>query len=831
VRSGNDRDNRSNMKAIVGESGFALGHASWRGAAFAWVLVIAVAAPAFAANSLTVTEKAGVTTVNYPVQFGRPFVQGEISACPRAIIAGTPASAWQADVKNRWPDGSVKYAILSFLIPSLAAGSTVTITFDSQTCANTPLTKAAMQTDANYDFDATMSLTNGSTITASARAMLDAGDYTLWTSGQVAQTILLGRHDNSATCNRHACSIYDVGFDANKSVRPLFYATFWPTINKVQVRFVAEIAQTEALQDQTYSLVLKTGKASPTQVYSKASFTHTAMTRWTKLYWLGGAPATIAINHTLSYLTTTLAVPNYDTSKAVASSTISSDCAAWTSASKDLYQAGQWTVYQPAAGGRPDIGPYPDWNVKWMYTGDSCIRGQALGNADLSAAWPVHLREGKAGKNILRTDAANAGTGVGHVLSISNRPSIYPGDWCTGARSFTATADRLNCVGTITDGGWVYDPAHVPLPATVPYLLTGDFWYLEEAWFLASRDAASNYASIWERGPTGAEGVFNHGQMRATAWMIRDRAEALAITPDSTSEATYFASLMGDGIADEEGIRGITGTAYQGNSAYNWGHTKTAPSGTPWWYASGVLTTPPPLRQWWRGDPTFVQPEYGIDTTAVQDAMSAFEAHYLIYALGRAKELGHATGALLTWASLVDINILTNPTLNPYMISNGRWPTTRKRDGAYFPDWAGFKSGYQTAWQTARNFDPQRSGGLTPPDGYAAYALAAVSYEAGETNGAASWNWMAANVLPDASFATNPKWAILPRGLAASATSSCDLNSDGRVDKLDVQLAIDQALGTLPCTNANLDGSGNCTIVDVQRVINATSDGFCRVGQ
>src|ERR1035441_197768 len=82
-----------------------------------------LAIPAFATNSLTITEKGGVTTTNYPVQFGRPFVAAEIGACPRPIINGTPATSWQADVKNRWTDGSAKYAIIAFLIPSLAANS------------------------------------------------------------------------------------------------------------------------------------------------------------------------------------------------------------------------------------------------------------------------------------------------------------------------------------------------------------------------------------------------------------------------------------------------------------------------------------------------------------------------------------------------------------------------------------------------------------------------------------------------------------------------------------------------------------------------------------
>jgi hypothetical protein len=62
---------------------------------------------------------------------------------------------------------------------------------------------------------------------------------------------------------------------------------------------------------------------------------------------------------------------------------------------------------------------------------------------------------------------------------------------------------------------------------------------------------------------------------------------------------------------------------------------------------------------------------------------------------------------------------------------------------------------------------------------------------------------------------------------STSATSACDLNSDGVVDSKDYQLAIDQALGVLPCTNAALLNNGQCNVVGVQRVVNATLSGVC----
>jgi hypothetical protein len=63
------------------------------------------------------------------------------------------------------------------------------------------------------------------------------------------------------------------------------------------------------------------------------------------------------------------------------------------------------------------------------------------------------------------------------------------------------------------------------------------------------------------------------------------------------------------------------------------------------------------------------------------------------------------------------------------------------------------------------------------------------------------------------------------------AISACDLNRDGKVDILDVQLSINQALQIAACTTADLQHTGRCDIVDVQRVINNSLGGPCVSGQ
>jgi hypothetical protein len=63
-----------------------------------------------------------------------------------------------------------------------------------------------------------------------------------------------------------------------------------------------------------------------------------------------------------------------------------------------------------------------------------------------------------------------------------------------------------------------------------------------------------------------------------------------------------------------------------------------------------------------------------------------------------------------------------------------------------------------------------------------------------------------------------------------TSSSTCDFNGDGVLNSADYDAAVSAALGKQSCP-ADLDGDGICTVVEVQRVVNAISGGGCRVGQ
>jgi hypothetical protein len=72
--------------------------------------------------------------------------------------------------------------------------------------------------------------------------------------------------------------------------------------------------------------------------------------------------------------------------------------------------------------------------------------------------------------------------------------------------------------------------------------------------------------------------------------------------------------------------------------------------------------------------------------------------------------------------------------------------------------------------------------------------------------------------------------AALQSSSLPKSTLSCDLNNDGVVNVLDVQLATNQVLGYATCGSADLTGDGQCTVVDVQRTISASLGASCHLG-
>jgi len=72
-------------------------------------------------------------------------------------------------VKNRWPDGSLKFAIISFVLPSVSTAGTA-VSFQNQgTGNNTGFLQQGDMLNTPYDFEAAMQLTGTVSPSISAR--------------------------------------------------------------------------------------------------------------------------------------------------------------------------------------------------------------------------------------------------------------------------------------------------------------------------------------------------------------------------------------------------------------------------------------------------------------------------------------------------------------------------------------------------------------------------------------------------------------------------------------------------------------------------------------
>jgi hypothetical protein len=244
-------------------------------------------------NGITVSDLSGHGQSNRPISIGRFFRQGDIAQFAQAVLGNVPLLT-QCDVKNRWPDGSLKFAIISFILPSISTGGTA-VTFQNQSTGNnTGYLQMNDMLDSSYDFDAVMQLSGTVSPSISARSMMQGESFRYWLQGPIVTAVII-EDRNGRT--------YDVNTDglAGDPLHPLFEAWFYPQGKKVEVGFTLENAwsssdSSKSARNQTFGLSLTTGYASPSIRLTQPTFTDWAFTRWRRAFWIGSDPLAVQFN-------------------------------------------------------------------------------------------------------------------------------------------------------------------------------------------------------------------------------------------------------------------------------------------------------------------------------------------------------------------------------------------------------------------------------------------------------------------------------------------------------------------------------------------------------
>ena len=260
------------------------------------------------------------------------------------------------------------------------------------------------------------------------------------------------------------------------------------------------------------------GKAA----FSQDDVTHYHHARWHRVIWSGADPGAF-VQYDRRHLSESHAIQNYDPRLAIPSPIIADDARALAASDTSLMGNANVTLYFGTTGGRADIGPAPRWSTIYLMTMDPREYRVMLANGDVSGVIPIHYRDRK-------TD---------EPVSLDDHPNIVTGIWPE-----TKGPDKIPPVIN-GDTPWSPEPAHQPSLAFIPYLVTGDRFYMEEVQFWATWNLG--VAGPWQR--EGARGiVIGTGQTRGDAWALRSLAEAAEITPDQDPMRSYYEGKLANNI-------------------------------------------------------------------------------------------------------------------------------------------------------------------------------------------------------------------------------------------------------------------------------------------
>lgn len=477
-----------------------------------------VSAPVSSGATITDVRFESTSSVaqsNVPVSFGQAFAPGHLAA--GASLAGRLTNGstipLQLDVKARHPDGSVRHAVISAILPSLGANQVLGMSLDRAAASNgaTGSTSSLLNAGFNASVNATI---GGVRYTASADELIRKSLAKSWLSGATANEWQVSAPLTSSSGAAHP------HLSARFSVR------WYETVKKARVDVVVENnwAYEAAPQNFTYNAeVLVGGKA----VYAMPALQHYHHARWRKTFWWNGAAPEVNVRHNTSYLIASRALPNYDQSLSIPESVLSELKTRWSGSAIEPMGTGLAVPYMPQTGGRDDIGIMPQWATIYLLSMDRRARDVTLGTAELAGSYSAHYRDKNTGQPVSLIDYP--------YMTILGHPGDTVNPATKRSEAFPVCATNAAC-----ETPYTHDVSHQPGFAYLPYLLTGDHFFLEELQFWGMYNVFSSNPGYRQN----IKGLLAPEQVRGQAWALRTLAEVAYITPDNDRLKEHFNRIL-----------------------------------------------------------------------------------------------------------------------------------------------------------------------------------------------------------------------------------------------------------------------------------------------
>lgn len=446
---------------------------------------------------------------NVPVTFGQVFAPGDVPA-GASVNSTTPI---QVDAKATHPDGSLRHAVISTVLPVLRAGETV----DLPLGLGAPLPGGT--TIGPYSHTGIIQgislILDGKVYAVEKGWGMQSPKRVEWLGGRLAREL------------RTAVPLLDPDGVAHPHLSAIIAVRCYHGTGRTRIEVVVENdwAYEPNPQNFTYDvLVTVAGK----EVYAQKGLQHRHHSRWRKLFWLGEEPR-VHVKHDAPYLLDTRALPNFDRNVVVAEKLLAKFVSDWTGPKTEPMGLGLATPGMPGPGAHRDIGLLPDWGAAHLLSMDPRAAMVDLGTADLAGSWSMHYRDKNTGLPVSVIDYP--------YMTIYGRSTDTKNPKTGKYEAFPALPKG--------SGGTAHDSAHQPSFAYLPYLLTGDHYYLEEVQFWAMWNVLQTNPGYRKN----VQGLLLREQVRGQSWGMRTLGHAAYITPDSHPLKGHFRAILESNLA------------------------------------------------------------------------------------------------------------------------------------------------------------------------------------------------------------------------------------------------------------------------------------------
>lgn len=436
-----------------------------------------------------------------PFTVGQIFRKGDL---PSGTAITASIAQFQADVRNRWSDGSARFAVLSGVAPASSiairkGGTPYTAPMVAEpaieaTAAFTSVVDAAGNPVAGGSFSAALS---------AARAN-GAGAWSRTTARKVREClgpVMSEFHYFVPTADAHT--------------HVWFYVRAYST-GDIEVETVVENGwlQVASPGRRNYNVTVT---VNGTLRYTGAGLAHYHHTRWSRVDWAGTAPV-VTPTHDVAYLQRTNLVPTLALSTLPASTytnlpEIGTKFNAFTAAVAN--QSAPFSTYSCdpdiGAGGDTEMyGLVPAWAIAYLVEGNTGAYWATVGNGRATMRWCLHYRDETTGRPVNSSIDINLG------LNDTNANM--------GIIGSVPTPTPAPAGGVPSGNNWTF--THSPGTSFAAYLLGGRWSMLEEQQFQTSCGflaARANY--------NGQRGMAWWDQNRGQGARFRDRAQSALIAP------------------------------------------------------------------------------------------------------------------------------------------------------------------------------------------------------------------------------------------------------------------------------------------------------------